>query len=67
MINDYSIKSERVHTVIQLLKAYAMFEKDVEYVVMDNKVKIVDEQTGRILDGAAIRTDCTRPSRPRST
>ena len=51
MINDYSIKSERVHTVNQLLKAYAMFEKDVEYVVMDNKVKIVDEQTGRILDG----------------
>ena len=51
VINDYSIKSERVHTVIQLLKAYAMFEKDVEYVVMDNKVKIVDEQTGRILDG----------------
>ena len=48
---DYSIKSERVHTVNQLLKAYAMFEKDVEYVVMDNKVKIVDEQTGRILDG----------------
>ena len=40
-----------MHTVIQLLKAYAMFEKDVEYVVMDNKVKIVDEQTGRILDG----------------
>ena len=51
LINDYSVKSERVHTVIQLLKAYAMFEKDVEYVVMDNKVKIVDEQTGRILDG----------------
>ena len=51
VINDYSIKSERVHTVIQLLKAYSMFEKDVEYVVMDNKVKIVDEQTGRILDG----------------
>ncbi|MBR4850006.1 MAG: preprotein translocase subunit SecA [Alistipes sp.] len=49
--NDYSIRSERVHTVNQLLKAYAMFEKDVEYVVMDNKVKIVDEQTGRILDG----------------
>ncbi|MBE6210486.1 MAG: preprotein translocase subunit SecA [Rikenellaceae bacterium] len=49
--NDYAIKSERVHTVNQLLKAYAMFEKDVEYVVMDNKVKIVDEQTGRILDG----------------
>ena len=51
IINDYSLKSERVHTVNQLLKAYAMFEKDVEYVVMDNKVKIVDEQTGRILDG----------------
>ncbi len=51
VINQYAIKSERVHTVIQLLKAYAMFEKDIEYVVMDNKVKIVDEQTGRILDG----------------
>ncbi|MCH5331330.1 MAG: SEC-C domain-containing protein, partial [Alistipes sp.] len=51
IINDYAVKSERVHTVNQLLKAYAMFEKDVEYVVMDNKVKIVDEQTGRILDG----------------
>ena len=48
---DYAIKSERVHTVNQLLKAYALFEKDVEYVVMDNKVKIVDEQTGRILEG----------------
>ncbi len=51
VINEYSIKSERVHTVHQLLKAYAMFEKDIEYVVMDNKVKIVDEQTGRILEG----------------
>ncbi len=51
VVNDYSIKSERVHTVNQLLKAYAMFEKDIEYVVMDNKVKIVDEQTGRILEG----------------
>ena len=51
VIYDYSIKSERVHTVNQLLKAYSMFEKDVEYVVMDNKVKIVYEQTGRILDG----------------
>ncbi len=48
---EYSIKSERIHTVNQLLKAYAMFEKDVEYVVMDNKVKIVDEQTGRIMEG----------------
>lgn len=47
----YSVKSERVHTINQLLKAYTLFEKDVEYVVMENKVKIVDEQTGRIMDG----------------
>jgi preprotein translocase subunit SecA len=51
LLQDYAIKSERVHTVNQLLKAYSLFEKDVEYVVMDNKVKIVDEQTGRILEG----------------
>ncbi|MFA6676287.1 MAG: preprotein translocase subunit SecA [Bacteroidales bacterium] len=51
LLADYALKSERVHTVSQLLKAYAMFEKDTEYVVMDNKVKIVDEQTGRILEG----------------
>lgn len=51
LLRDYAVKSERVHTVHQLLKAYTMFEKDVEYVVMDNKVKIVDEQTGRILEG----------------
>ena len=51
MLNDYSIKTERIHTVNQLLKAYTLFEKEVEYVVMDNKVKIVDEQTGRIMDG----------------
>ena len=51
ILADYAVKSERVHTVNQLLKAYTMFEKDVEYVIMDNKVKIVDEQTGRILDG----------------
>ncbi len=51
LMRDYSIKTERVHTVNQLIKAYALFEKDVEYVVMDNKVKIVDEQTGRILEG----------------
>jgi len=51
LMRDYSIKSERIHTVNQLLKAYTLFEKDVEYVVMDNKVKIVDEQTGRIMDG----------------
>ena len=51
IIANYSIKSERVHTVNQLLKAYALFEKDDQYVVMDNKVLIVDEQTGRIMDG----------------
>ena len=48
---DFALKSERVHTVNQLLKAYAMFEKDIDYVIMDNKVKIVDEQTGRIMEG----------------
>ena len=51
LMRDYSIKSERIHSVNQLLKAYTLFEKDVEYVLMDNKVKIVDEQTGRIMDG----------------
>lgn len=51
LISDYSIKSARIHTMNQLLKAYALFEKDIDYVVMDNKVKIVDEQTGRIMDG----------------
>lgn len=51
LIQDYSVKSARVHTINQLLKAYALFEKDIDYVVMDNKVKIVDEQTGRIMDG----------------
>jgi len=51
IINDYSVKADRIHTVQQLLKAYTLFDKDVEYVVMDESVKIVDEQTGRILDG----------------
>jgi len=51
LLRDYSIKSERVHTMQQLLKAYTLFDKDVEYVLLDNKVKIVDEQTGRILEG----------------
>jgi preprotein translocase subunit SecA len=51
LMTDYAIKAERIHTINQLLKAYTLFEKDVEYVVMDGKVKIVDEQTGRILDG----------------
>lgn len=48
---EFSIKSERIHTLTQLLKAYTLFEKDVEYVVMEGQVKIVDEQTGRIMDG----------------
>ena len=51
IIQDYSTKSERIHSVNQLLKAYTLFEKEVEYVVMDGKVKIVDESTGRIMDG----------------
>ena len=51
LMQNYSIKSERVHTVNQLLKAYTLFEKDDEYVIVDNKVKIVDEQTGRIMEG----------------
>ena len=51
VMSNYAIKAERVHTVTQLLKAYALFEKDVEYVVDENKVKIVDEQTGRIMEG----------------
>ena len=51
LLTNYAIKSERVHTINQLLKAYTMFEKDTDYVVMDGQVKIVDEQTGRIMDG----------------
>ena len=51
LLRDYAVKSERIHTVNQLLKAYTLFEKDDEYVVIDNKVKIVDEQTGRIMEG----------------
>jgi preprotein translocase subunit SecA len=51
LLNEYGVKSDRIHTVQQLLKAYTLFDKDVEYVVMDGAVKIVDEQTGRILDG----------------
>ena len=51
LMQDFAIKSDRIHSVQQLLKAYTLFEKDVEYVVMDSKVKIVDEQTGRILEG----------------
>ncbi len=51
LLQDFQVKSERVHTINQLLKAYTLFEKDTEYVIMDNKVKIVDEQTGRIMEG----------------
>lgn len=51
VLNDYAQKADRIHTVQQLLKAYSLFDKDVEYVVMDGAIKIVDEQTGRILDG----------------
>lgn len=51
LFKDFSVKSERIHTLTQLLKAYTLFEKDVEYVIMDNKILIVDEQTGRIMDG----------------
>ena len=51
LIRDYSVKSERIHSINQLLKAYALFEKEVEYVIMDGKVKIVDESTGRIMEG----------------
>ena len=51
LIRDYSVKSQRIHSINQLLKAYTLFEKDTEYIIVDGKVKIVDEQTGRVLDG----------------
>jgi len=51
LIRDYSIKSERIHSVSQLLKAYTLFEKEVEYIIMDGKIKLVDEQTGRVMEG----------------
>jgi preprotein translocase subunit SecA len=51
LIKDYGVKSQRIHTVNQLLKAYCMFEKDTEYILVDGKVKIVDEQTGRVMEG----------------
>jgi preprotein translocase subunit SecA len=51
LMRDFAVKSERIHTVNQLLKAYTLFERDVEYIISDGKVKIVDEQTGRVLDG----------------
>lgn len=51
LMREYGIKSERIHTVNQLLKAYSLFDRDVEYIIADGKIKIVDEQTGRVLDG----------------
>src|SRR5690606_26079933 len=51
LIQEYAAKADRIHSIQQLLKAYTLFEKDVEYVVIDDKVKIVDEQTGRIMEG----------------
>jgi preprotein translocase subunit SecA len=51
LIRDYQVKSQRIHSINQLLKAYALFEKDTEYIIVDGKVKIVDEQTGRVLEG----------------
>jgi preprotein translocase subunit SecA len=51
ILNDYAVKSDRIHSVQQLLKAYSLFEKDVEYIVVDGQVKLVDEQTGRIMEG----------------
>jgi preprotein translocase subunit SecA len=51
LMRDYAVKSERIHTVNQLLKAYTLFDRDIEYIIGDGKVKIVDEQTGRVLDG----------------
>jgi len=51
LLRDFGIKSERIHTINQLLKAYALFERDIEYIIVDGKIKIVDEQTGRVLEG----------------
>jgi preprotein translocase subunit SecA len=51
LIRDYSVKSERIHSVTQLLKAYTLFEKEIEYIILDGKVKLVDEQTGRVMEG----------------
>ena len=54
LIRDYSIKSQRIHATNQLLKAYTLFERDTEYIIVDGKVKIVDEQTGRGHGGQAL-------------
>ncbi len=65
-MTNYAIKSERVHTINQLLKAYTMFEKDDEYVVIDGQVKIVDEQTDVSWKAAATPTACIRLSKPKN-
>ena len=65
LLSDYAQKADRIHTVQQLLKAYALFDKDVEYVVMDGQVKIVDEQTGRIMDGRRYSDGLHQAALPR--
>ena len=67
LLTEYSVKADRIHTVQQLLKAYTLFDKDVEYVVLDGAVKIVDEQTGRILDGRRYSDVCTRQLKQKKT
>ena len=62
LLRNFSIKSERIHTLNQLLKAYTLFEKDIEYVILENKVKIVDEQTGRIMEGRRYSLNSTSSS-----
>jgi len=65
LFKEFDVKSERIHSMNQLLKAYTLFEKDVEYVLMENKVKIVDEQTGRLWKAEVIQMDCTKLLRPK--
>lgn len=66
LLQNYSLKAERVHTVTQLLKAYTLFNRDEEYIVdNENKVKIVDEQTGRVMEGRRYSDGLHQPSRPR--
>lgn len=65
--NQFMDKSEKLHNINQLLKAFSLYENDQEYVVMDNKVIIVDQFTGRQMPGRRFQTDCTRPSKPKKT
>ena len=60
LMANFAVKSERLHSINQLLKAYALYERDDQYVVMDGKVKIVDENTGRIMDGRRYPTVCIK-------